>query len=285
MKLSVSIVTFQEAGYIRQAAESVLKQETRFPFEVIIGDDASTDGSRDILRQLQQEWPDKVRLLLADTNYGDRGLSNFMATVDACTGEYVAFLDGDDYWTSTDKLQRQVDFLDAHPECDLCGHHVDHLSDDGFRERSQAPFGVTGKVQDCYDIGELLVENFAHKISTVVRRQAIRDALPDWYRNTPIASADWVFNVLVGRGGKVGFINESMAVHRKRVGNLSSHYGASRLLMDKLSALDQLRPYLPGKERAIARAERRIRWKLHVARLGPHAYNIAQRLYSSPRSV
>ncbi len=284
MKLSVSIVTFQESGYIRQAAESVLAQQTRFPFELIIGDDASTDGTRGILEDIRSEWPDQVRLLLASTNYGDRGLSNFMATIDACRGEYVAFLDGDDYWSSIHKLQRQVDFLDAHPECDLCGHRVDHLSDDGFRERSKLPLSNTGHTEGSHDIGELLIENFAHKISTVVRRSAIK-ALPAWYRTTPIASADWVFNVLIGRNGKVGFINDSMAVHRKRVGNLSAHYGVSRLLHDKLLALHQLQPYLPDHKEAIALAARRIRWKLLVARMGPRAYRIAQRLYCSPRSV
>ena len=110
MKLSVSIVTYQQEAFIRQALSSVLAQQTDFPFEVIVGDDASRDGTRDILREMQAQAPDKVRLLLADKNYGDSGLSNFMATVDASQCDYIAFLDGDDYWTTPHKLQRQVDF-------------------------------------------------------------------------------------------------------------------------------------------------------------------------------
>lgn len=279
MKLSVSVVTFQQVEYVRQAVESALRQDTGFPFEVIVGDDASTDGTREVLEDIRAGAPDRVKLLLAEKNYGDYGLSNVMATIDAAQGDYIAFLDGDDFWTTPDKLQRQVDFLDAHPECAICAHRVEHLSEDGFRQLSPRPAAGEGT----YDIGELLVENFAPKISTVVRRSAL-DALPQWYRTTKVASADWVFNVLTGRTGKVGFIDDVMAVHRKRGDSLTSYYGANRLLSDKLAALGVLRPYFPRHAKAMARAERRIRWKLRVARLGPRAYLLAQRLYARPGS-
>ncbi len=274
MKLSVSIVTFQEVNYIRQTLESVLQQQTNFPFDVVVGDDASTDGTRKILEEIRAQWPDQVRLLLPEENYGDFGLSNFMATVDACRGEYIAFLDGDDFWTSSDKLQRQVDFLDAHPECMICGHRIDHVTDAGDRERSRRP----ARGSRVYAIDELLLDNFVHKISTVVRRSAI-ESLPDWYRTTRIASADWVFNVLVGRGGSVGFVDDTMAVHRLRQGNLSQQYGVPRMLADRLKAFDQLQPYLAGHAETLRKAQRRVRWKLRIARLGPRPYEFARRVY------
>lgn len=274
MKLSVSIVTFQEVAYIRQTLHSVLQQKTNFPFEVVVGDDASTDGTRQVLEDIRAQWPDRVRLLLPEDNYGDYGLSNFMATVDACRGDYVAFLDGDDFWTSTDKLQRQVDFLDAHPECALCGHRIEHVSDDGNHERSRRP----ARGNRMYDIDELLIDNFVHKISTVARRNAIAE-LPDWYRTTSIASADWVFNVLIGRGGRVGFVDEVMAIHRERLGSLSFQYGMPRMLSDRLLAFNELRPYFPNHKKALLKAEQRIRWKLRIARLGPRPYEVAKRLY------
>jgi glycosyltransferase involved in cell wall biosynthesis len=229
-----------------------------------------------ILQEIAAEFPGQVRLLLAEKNYGDFGLSNFMSTIDNCRGEYVALLDGDDYWTSTAKLQRQVDFLDAHPECDLCVHRVEHVSDDGFANLSPLPAGAQG-TQSVHDIGTLLVENYAEKVSTVVRRSAV-DAVPDWFRNTRVASADWVFNVLAGRNGKVGFINEVMAVHRRRSTNLTSYYGASRMLRDKLEVLEVLRPYFPAHKASLRQAARRIRWKLLIARLGPASYEFVRRL-------
>lgn len=274
MKLSVSIVTYQEVDYIRQTLESVLQQNTDFPFEIVVGDDASNDGTREILEEIRAQWPDRVRLVLPEKNYGDCGLSNFMATVDACRGDYLAFLDGDDFWTSNDKLQRQVDFLDAHPECAICGHRIDHVSDGGDRERSRRP----ARGSQVYTIDELLLDNFVHKISTVARRSAVA-SLPDWYRTTRIASADWVFNVLVGRDGKVGFIDEAMAVHRLRRGNLSHQYGMPRMLADRLKAFDQLNAYFPSHSKTLRQAQRRVRWKLRIARLGPRPYEIARWVY------
>ena len=276
VRLSVSLVTYQELGFIRQAIDSVLHQQTDFPFELVVGDDASTDGSQKILKELAGQYPDKVKLLLAEKNYGDFGLSNFMSTIDNCEGEYVALLDGDDYWTATDKLQRQVDFLDAHPECDLCVHRVEHVSDDGFSNLSPLPPGGEG-MHSVHDIGTLLVENFGDKIATVIRKSAI-DSVPDWFRTTQVASADWVFNVLACRNGKVGFISEVMAVHRKRSMSLTAYYGANRMLRDKLGALDTLRPYFPAHESSLRKAARKIRWKLRIARLGPGPYEYMRRL-------
>ena len=273
MKLSVSVVTFQEADYVRQALESVHGQQTDFPFEVVVGDDASTDATREVLEEIRAEHPERVRLLLPDKNYGDRGLSNFMATVDACRGEYIAFLDGDDYWTTPDKLQQQVDFLEAHPECSMAGHRVEHVGDDGRRELSFRPF----RGDRIYDIGELIVDNFVHKITTVVRREALA-ALPNWYRSTTVASADWVFNVLVGRVGRIAFIDRPMAVHRKRRDGLASGYGMARMLSDRLRAFELMRPYFPDHGWALDRGKRRTQWKLRIARMGPRAYSIARRV-------
>ena len=265
-------MTFQQARFVRQTLESVLGQRTDFAFEVIVGDDASTDGTREILEEIAAEHPDRVRLLLHQRNFGDCGLSNFMSTVEASRGAYLAFLDGDDYWTDPDKLQRQVDFLDAHPECALCAHRIEHLSDDGFRELSVRPPGGSG----VHDVGWLIGDNFAHKISTVARREAVA-SVPEWYRTTRIASADWLFNVLLARTGRIGYLDEPMALHRKRVDNLSAFYGTRRLLSDKLDALETLRPYFPDQHRVLARAEQRVRLKLRLAQLGPHVYRLVQR--------
>ncbi len=272
MKLSVAVVTFQEVDYVRQAVLSALRQNTTFPFEVVVGDDASTDGTRAVLEELRRDWPDRLRLVLAERNYGDYGLTNFLHVLTGCRGEYIALLDGDDYWTAADKLQQQVDFFAAHPECAVVGHTVEHRRDDGFREVSRHRDG-TG----VYDVGALLIDNFAHKISCVHRADNIAQ-LPEWFRTTRVASADWVFNVLGGRFGKIGFIDEVMGIHRKRKQSLSTGYGMPRMLADRLLAFDHLRPHFPEHGDAIAKAERRIRWKMRIARLGPRAYDLAKRL-------
>ena len=277
MKLSVSIVTFQQEEFVEQAVRSALDQVTDFDFEVVVGDDASTDGTRDILRRLKSEYPDKLQLLLHDTNFGDRGLSNVMSTIDAAKGDYIAFLDGDDYWTSMDKLQRQVDFLEAHPDCALCAHRSVHLLDDG---QLLSPRPVVGDT--CLPVTRLLTSNFAEKIATVVRRSAV-DHVPEWYRTTDAISADWVFNVLAGcHTGVVGYLDEVMAAHRLHSDSLSVQQGADRMLRDKLQSLRLVRPYLPAGAAIRVWLGMVTVWMKRIAlKVSPQAYSAVKKARTS----
>ena len=114
-KLSVILITYNHGPYIEKALKSVLDQETDFPFEVVVGDDCSTDETQDIIRRIAGENPD-VKLNFRSENTGGRPTLNVYETTKKCTGEYLAYLEGDDFWTDTHKLQRQVDFLESHPE-------------------------------------------------------------------------------------------------------------------------------------------------------------------------
>lgn len=114
MKVTVCITTYNLERYIAQALESVLAQNTDFQYEIIVGDDCSTDGTRDILHRYQKDHPDKIRLILHKTNIGVN--KNDYSLINEAKGEYIAWLDGDDYWTDTDKLSKQVRILDSHKE-------------------------------------------------------------------------------------------------------------------------------------------------------------------------
>src|SRR5256885_17089820 len=109
MKVSVPIVTYNQEKFIAQAVNSVLAQQTSFPFEIVIGEDCSTDGTRGIVQRLVAENPDKIRAICREKNLGM--LENHRATYGACRGEYIAFLQGDDYWTDPQKLHKQREFL------------------------------------------------------------------------------------------------------------------------------------------------------------------------------
>ena len=114
-KLSVVFITYNHEPFIKEALDSVLMQEVDFPYEIVVGEDCSTDCTRDILREYDREHPGLFKLLFRDKNLG-APTRNVYETAMACRGEYLAFLEGDDYWTVPYKLQRQVDFLDSHPE-------------------------------------------------------------------------------------------------------------------------------------------------------------------------
>ncbi|MCV6592311.1 MAG: glycosyltransferase [Silicimonas sp.] len=280
MKVSVSLVTYQQADCVRQSAASALDQKTGFPFEVIIGDDGSTDATPVTLEEIRADNPGSVKLILAESNRGDAGMANVKRTVAAASGEYVAFLDGDDYWTAPDKLQRQADFLDAHPECAICAHRVEHLAPSGERHLSPSP----GPGDGSYDVALLLRNNFTPKISTMIRKSAI-DAMPEWYWTSGALSADWVMNVLACQAGRVGFLDEAMAVHRLHDASVSAAYGSDRMLADKIRMLRRMRPLFPERDAAFAKAAQRIRLKRGVLRLSPFGYETLRRVAAARRRV
>ncbi len=120
-KLSVLFITYNHEDYIRQALDSVLMQKCSFEFEIVVGEDCSTDSTRDILREYDRKYPGRFNLLFREKNFG-RPTMNVYDTGMHCTGDYIAFLEGDDYWTDENKLQKQVDFLDRHPMHMGCTH-------------------------------------------------------------------------------------------------------------------------------------------------------------------
>ena len=122
--VSVLMITFNHEQFIAQAIDSVLMQQTDFEYEIIIGEDCSTDRTREIVIEYAERNPEKIRPLLHDHNLGLMGRYNFVAAYKMCHGKYIALLEGDDYWTDPHKLQKQVVFLENHPECSLCAHNT-----------------------------------------------------------------------------------------------------------------------------------------------------------------
>ena len=115
--VSIEMITFNHAPYIVQAIEGVLMQKTNFPIELVIGEDCSTDGTREMVFEYQKKYADVIRVITSEKNVGIK--KNVYRTKRACRGKYVAFCEGDDYWHNSEKLQRQVDYMECHPECGL----------------------------------------------------------------------------------------------------------------------------------------------------------------------
>ena len=116
--VSVCMTTYNHAPYLRQAVESVLSQQTSFDFELVLGEDCSTDLTAEICREYAAKYPGRVRLVTGDRNVGWR--ANYRRTFDACRGKYVAYCDGDDWWTDPCKLQMQADLMESDPGCGMC---------------------------------------------------------------------------------------------------------------------------------------------------------------------
>lgn len=127
--ISVIVITYNQERYISQCLDAILSQKVNVPYELIIAEDAGTDGTREICKRYQKEHPDIIRLLLQDKN---RGLSGNYADVLSLTrGKYIAQIAGDDFWILDTKLQLQKDYLDTHPKCGLCFTNTNTCDEQG----------------------------------------------------------------------------------------------------------------------------------------------------------
>ncbi|MGA9885466.1 MAG: glycosyltransferase [Candidatus Acidiferrales bacterium] len=204
MKLSVVMITYNHERFIAQAMESALAQKVNFPYEIVIGEDCSTDGTRGIVVDFALRYPERIRPLLRIRNLGMN--RNFAEPIAAYRGEYVAFLEGDDYWMSDNKLQRQVDFLDAHSHCAICCTRVQVIDNIGDAE-SMAPM----RPARTYTIDNLMETDFVIIRSTVLRRGLI-EPLPHW--RVKVKQGDYPLWVMVARHGKIEQLEDMMAAYR-----------------------------------------------------------------------
>ncbi len=210
--VSVRLIAYQNIQFIHQAIESVLMQKINFPIELCIGEDGSTDGTREVCQEYAQKNPELIRLYLWDRNAEDRkGLPparyNFINTLKNCKGKYVALLDGDDYWTDPLKLQKQVDFLEANPDHVTCFHKSIERNEISSSEMI-IPDSALSTTLGLDDL--LTGNNFIPSQSCIFRN--FDSTLPSLLYQLPFG--DYGLHLFNAKRGKIGFIDEVMAVYR-----------------------------------------------------------------------
>ncbi|WP_129714874.1 glycosyltransferase [Pedobacter sp. SYP-B3415] len=142
--VSICCLTYNHEPYIAQAIEGFLMQQTSFAFEILVGDDLSTDGTTQILRRYAEQHPEKIRLFAREQNLG--AVENHLRLIAEAKGRYIAMCDGDDFWTDPLKLQKQVGYLDTHPEAVICCHYtrvIDHHGKLVYVNADPVPFDFT----------------------------------------------------------------------------------------------------------------------------------------------
>ena len=225
LPILVSIVTiaYNVEKYLQDAVESVLKQKTNFRVELIIGEDCSTDRTREIALAYQKKYPELIKVLLPERN---QGLTpNCVATHNACSGKYIALLDGDDYWTDSVKLQRQVDFLEANPLYSGCAHQAHIIYDN--KSKPSKLFGEN--VEKNYFLNDMLTHRKFHTSSFVYRKEI-------WDKSggipKEISSNERAIYPMVAIFGTIHYFKESMCVYRITGSGLSSKLSYKELETD-----------------------------------------------------
>lgn len=245
--VSAKMITYNHEPYIAQAIEGVLRQETSFPFELVIGEDCSTDGTREIVFDYQKKYPDIIRVITSDKNVG--ACKNGLRTRKACRGKYIAYCEGDDYWHHPQKLQKQVDYLESHPECGLV-----HSDQDRYYEKTG------GKIKNFFrTTNNIPPENFNifkgwghyHILTcTVMARKHLIDKItsdPHIYQNDQyIGATDIPRFIEVGMRSKIHYIDESLSTYTVRnesASNISNPLKSARFYKSNIEAY----LYLAGK--------------------------------------
>ncbi len=230
MKVSVCVPTYNHEKYIAAMLDGALMQKTNFDFEIVIGDDGSTDTAPLLIRAYADRHPGKIRAFLHTENQGPHepkefaGRNNVLQLLKACEGEYVAMCEGDDYWTDPLKLQKQVDFMDAHPDFSICHHNMlvtyeDSSPSHHFNQPDQAL--VSG-------IEDILADKwFMATASWMYRNYFKTQDFAEWHSNA--AAGDWAIMIQIAAKGKIGYLPEVMGVYRKHRAGLSNIHSTQNL--------------------------------------------------------
>jgi glycosyltransferase involved in cell wall biosynthesis len=231
IKVSVTILTYNQKNFIGKAIESALSQQTNFDFEILVGDDCSTDGAQEVIQAYQNQYPDKIKAVLHPKNLGQNGLFNTIETLKLAQGTYIAPMDGDDYWTNNQKLQRQVDFMEAHPDFSACFHNALITYEDGSpaHELNAPDQKTVVTVEDL--VGE--DEIWFMATSAVMFKNGVMH-YPDWFLKS--TSGDIPRYVILAKKGPIGYVPGVMSVYRKNRGGASfkDHYRDARFLYNRI---------------------------------------------------
>lgn len=215
MKVSACIIAYNHENYIIDCLEGALSQKVNFDYEIVIGEDKSTDATLKICEEYASRYPDKIRLIKRDVNLGMIG--NWVDTIKSCKGIYIAICEGDDYWTDPLKLQKQVDFLEANPEFSLC--FTDYQEFYENKKKYGHPELIKKyKERDTFTSNDIILNNFIPTLTVLFRnRQGILN-----YIKEEFFPADWFIHILNSKYGKIKFLPFESAVYRIHDGGICS---------------------------------------------------------------
>lgn len=238
--VSVVCLAYNQESYIRDALEGFLAQQTPFPFEVVIHDDASSDATSTVIREYAKNNPTVFRVIVQKENQYSKGVDIFQRYIlSECQGKYIAWCEGDDYWCDPQKLERQVAYLEAHPDCPACAHNTWLLDCRNGEKRIMSKMAAAGMIP----IDLLLSAGDSYHTSSLVSRKSVYEDSPDYSRETH-GVGDYPERVYLALNGGVFFLDAPMSVYRYRAKGSwseSNHANRQRAIETHEALMDMLR--------------------------------------------
>jgi glycosyltransferase involved in cell wall biosynthesis len=282
--VSVAMITYNHLPYLEKAVEGVLSQRTNFPVQLVIGEDCSPDGTRELAFKLAQKYPEQILLITSEKNVGAH--KNFTRVERACVGKYMAFCEGDDYWHDPTKLQKQVDFLEARPTYSMVHSHC-HRYIVATQQLLTNNLTVPTGLDDANAYEDLLMGRRNPLTVTVLAR---RDAVHYLLDNCPeCTDPKWPMGdtqrwLELSRLGSVGCIHEPLATTNVLTESAGQSANPQKRLKFYLAARELHLHYLK-KYPVDAELDRRVRERLSLILL-QHAYVaqdpvVAQKMYDA----
>lgn len=214
MMVSISCATYNQEGYIAQALDGFLMQETNFDFEILVHDDASTDGTTTIIREYERRHPGIIKPIYQTENQYSKGIRIGPLNAARAQGKYVALCEGDDYWVDAQKLQKQVDLMEANPGCSLSVHSSLKVSPEGEPVGEVRP----ARSDRMFTTAEILARSPGlFSTSSLLFPAALYSALPDYYYECPVG--DWPLILFLSSKGDVRYIDRQMSAYRTHAVN------------------------------------------------------------------
>ena len=216
LAVDIYCLVYNHGKYLRKALDGMLMQKTDFPVRIVIHDDASTDDSTNIILEYKERYPDKIIAIIEETNLYQNGKSIWTKMMPYLTAKYIATCEGDDYWTDPNKLQKQIDYLENHPDYAACYHNILPVDANGqYREELR---GMYSQLEEG-DYTEEEIRHFILKTQTasLVRRNYnlwLTDEDKKMYLSTK-CNGDEKHLIICSSYGKIHILPDAMAAHRR----------------------------------------------------------------------
>jgi len=282
--VSICTLAFNHQAYIRECLDSILMQKTAFLFEILIHDDASTDGTVDIIKEYEEKYPDIIKPIYQKENQYSKGIGVTRTyQLPRAKGKYISFCEGDDFWMDEYKLQKQVDFLESNTEYSICGHNAIKY----YQKNGSSDLFNQVRSKHTYNLEDMVIQDWFIPTASIVFRKSEIDKVT---MSKTFYNSDYYIQLLLLSSGKTSlyYMNDVMSVYRVHEKSLSKQISAEIFYDHIISLLTYMDEYTNKKhseaflikiqalenerleyEKAIERNRRKEKWiskKINIVR-------------------